>query len=69
MIKIDLFLMNPPYNSGDGGNHIKNAVRGVNTKHCSNIMKSLEKHRAKMAESARKRWAMRNGGKECWDGF
>lgn len=28
-----------------------------------------EEHRAKMAESARKRWAMRNGGKECLVGF
>ena len=37
--------MNPPYNSGDGGACRKKAVRGGNTKFCSNIMKSLEKHR------------------------
>lgn len=44
-MKIDCFIMNPPYNSGDGGSCRKNAVRGGNTKLCSNIMKKLEKHR------------------------
>ena len=44
-MKIDCFIMNPPYNSGDGGACRKKAVRGGNTKLCSNIMKSLEKHR------------------------
>lgn len=44
-MRIDCFIMNPPYNSGDGGACIKKAVRGGNTKLCSNIMKSLEKHR------------------------
>lgn len=44
-MKIDCFIMNPPYNSGDGGACIKKAVLGGYTKLCSNIMKSLDKHR------------------------
>ena len=45
-MKIDCFIMNPPYNSGEGGVCAgKRAVRGGNTKLCSNIMKKLEKHR------------------------
>lgn len=44
-MRIDCFIMNPPYNSGDGGACRKKAVRGGNTRLCSNIMKSLEKHR------------------------
>lgn len=43
MIKIDCFIMNPPYNSGDGGvgkkNEKKDATLG------GRIMKSLEKNR------------------------
>lgn len=44
-MRIDCFIMNPPYNSGYGGACRKKGVRGGNTKLCSNIMKSLEKHR------------------------
>ena len=44
-MKIDCFIMNPPYNSGDGGTFRKKGVRGGNTRICPNIMKSLEKHR------------------------
>lgn len=44
-MRIDCFIMNPPYNSGDGGACRKKAIRGGNTKLCSNIMKSIEKHR------------------------
>jgi hypothetical protein len=36
--------MNPPYNSGDGGACRKKAVNG-DSRLCSNIMKSLEKHK------------------------
>lgn len=44
MIKIDLFLMNPPYNSGESSVR-KREIKGKDTKLCSNIMKSLEKYR------------------------
>ena len=45
MIKIDCFIMNPPYNSGDGGVAKKNEPIKRDSVLGSRIMKSLEKHR------------------------
>lgn len=44
-MKIDLFLMNPPYNSGDGGIGKKNEQTKRYALLGCKIMKSLEKHR------------------------
>lgn len=44
-MKIDLFLMNPPYNSGDGGVGKKNEKQKRDVLLGGKIMKSLEKHR------------------------
>lgn len=44
-MKIDIFIINPPYNSGDGGAAKKNEQIKRDTKLGSRIMKSLEKHR------------------------
>lgn len=41
-MKIDCFIMNPPYNSGDGGAGRKKNIKERNSRLCSNIMKSLE---------------------------
>ena len=48
MLKIDLFLMNPPYNSGDGGVPRKNVSQKNTTNSsiiCVKIMKKLENRR------------------------
>lgn len=45
MIKIDLFLLNPPYNSGDGGVAKKNEPTKRDVILGGRIMKKLEKHR------------------------
>lgn len=46
-MKIDCFIMNPPYNSGCGGVPRKNVPNknSTNSQLCKNIMKSLEKYR------------------------
>lgn len=44
-MKIDLFIMNPPYNSGDGGAGKKNEQIKRDNTLGGRIMKSLEKHR------------------------
>lgn len=44
MIKIDCFIMNPPYNSGDGGNG-KKEPKKIDALLGGKIMKNLEKHR------------------------
>lgn len=44
-MRIDCFIMNPPYNSGEGGAGRKKTIRERNPRLCSNIMKSLEKHK------------------------
>ena len=44
-MKIDLFLMNPPYNSGDGGGGKKNEKQKRDSTLGGRIMKSLEKNR------------------------
>lgn len=43
-MRIDCFIMNPPYNSGEGGAGRKKSERD-DSRLCSNIMKSLEKHK------------------------
>lgn len=45
MIKIDLFIMNPPYNSGDGGIGKNNEPTKRNPILGGKIMKKLENHR------------------------
>jgi len=44
-MKIDCFIMNPPYNSGDGGVGKKNEQQKRDALLGGKIMKSLEKHR------------------------
>lgn len=44
-MKIDCFIMNPPYNSGDGGAAKKNEKQKRDTILGGKIMKKLEKHR------------------------
>lgn len=44
-MKIDCFIMNPPYNSGDGGVAKKNEKQKRDPLLGGKIMKSLEKHR------------------------
>lgn len=44
-MRIDCFIMNPPYNSGDGGVGKKNEEQKRDARLGARIMKSLEKHR------------------------
>lgn len=44
-MKIDCFIMNPPYNSGEGGAGKKNEKQKRDSLLGSKIMKSLEKHK------------------------